>query len=265
MIDFLKQNWTAIVATLALIQPWLFSLYKRAFKKGKVDIYPSGNIEIGFSEFGPTIGIQGTLLATNKDVFINNIQLKIRKLKNNEEHKFDWIAFKPPQINLGHNFPQTIEWPASFIVSTSQPNRYVIVFSDIETLNEIRVLIEGCIKETQTLRQKYHYLSWPKEGTVVGVGHEDVLREYRNSQAYQKAYDVINRFLYWEKGDCELTIIVNTDKPRKVFRSLYKFSLTDQDFESLRLNVISIIQNPFRLAFQQNPWIYYFAYTSYKV
>lgn len=262
MIDFLKQYWTQIIATLALIQPWLISLCKRFLKKGKIDIYPSGSIEIGFSDFGPTIAIQGTLLATNKDVFINNIQLKIRKLKNNEEHKFDWVAFRSPQINIGQSSPQTIEWPASFIVSASRPHRYVIVFSDIETMNEIRVLIEGCIREAQMVVQKYPHLL---EATLGRVSYADALEEYGKSQAYQKAYDVISRLLYWEKGDYELLIIVNADKPQKVFKSLYKFTLTEQDFESLRLNIIRIIDNPFRLSFRENPWIYYFAYTTYKV
>lgn len=261
MIDFLKQHWTSIVATLALIQPWLIGLYNKILKKGKVDIYPSGNIEIGFSEFGPTIAIQGTLLATNRDVFINNIQLKIRKLKNNEEHSFNWVAFRSPQINIGQSSTQTIEWPASFIVSTSQPHRYVIVFSDIDIWNEIRVLVESCIKEVQTLIQKYPYLS--EEGSG-GVTRSDALEMYRNSGAYQRAYDVINRLLYWEKGDYELAIIVNTDKPRRAFEFFREFQLTEQDFESLRLNVITIIQNPFLIALRQNPWIHSFAYTSYK-
>lgn len=261
MIDFLRQNWTSIVATLALIQPWLIGFYNKVFKKGKVDIYPSGNIEIGFSEFGPTIAIQGTILATNRDVFINNIQLKIKKLKNNEEHNFNWVAFRSPQINIGQSSTQPIEWPASFIVNTFQPHRYVIVFSDIDIWNEIRVLVESCIKEVQTLIQKYPYLL---EEVMGQVSRSEALEMYLKSGAYQRAYDVINRLLYWEKGDYELTIIVNTDKPRRSLKFFYRFQLTEQDFESLRLNVITIIQNPFLIALRQNPWIYYFAYTSYK-
>lgn len=59
----------AIVAILALIQPWIFSLWNRR-KVGKLNIYPTGGIELGFSEFGPTLALQGTLACEIKDIFV---------------------------------------------------------------------------------------------------------------------------------------------------------------------------------------------------
>ena len=49
-----------IISAIALIQVWIFAMLKR-LKKPIIDIYESSNIEVGFSGFGPTLGLAGTL------------------------------------------------------------------------------------------------------------------------------------------------------------------------------------------------------------
>jgi len=82
MLEFLKQNWEGIVATVALLQIWVIKLYERYFRKPCLDIYPSQNPEIGYSDWGPTVGIFGTLRAPQEDVFVRQISIENPALEN---------------------------------------------------------------------------------------------------------------------------------------------------------------------------------------
>ena len=59
--EFLKGWGSLIIATVALVQPWMIALWKRFVRPGTIDIHETGTIEIGYSSFGPTIGLRGTL------------------------------------------------------------------------------------------------------------------------------------------------------------------------------------------------------------
>ena len=61
MVDFLKIWGTLIIALFALIQPWIRAIWKKLSWQQEVDVFETGSIEIGFSSYGPTVGLQGTL------------------------------------------------------------------------------------------------------------------------------------------------------------------------------------------------------------
>jgi hypothetical protein len=258
---FLKENWVSIVATIALIQPWLLWLYKRFFKREKIIIYPSGHIEIGYFDLGPTLTIQGTLKAENRDVFIRDIRLKIKKIKNNEQHWFYWAAFGSPKINIGQQSDVALEYPASFIVKKEQPHRFLIAFSDVQTQEEMKPLLDDCIK-TLGLLVKDELQRLVSGSDMLNLGAK-YTEKYRKSDAYSKAFDRLNRNLYWESGDYELEIIVNSE--RRSYVAKYKFSLTADDFELLKNNVITMIENPLRRYLGVQTWVYQFAYAQYKI
>lgn len=58
MAGFLKLWGALIVAFVALAQPWIITLWRHYFRRGQIDIYETGQIELGYAEFGPTIGLQ---------------------------------------------------------------------------------------------------------------------------------------------------------------------------------------------------------------
>ncbi len=80
MIDFFKDNATIIsliIAVTALVQPWFIALWKKFFRSPKIEIYPSGSLEIGYSDYGTTIGLHGTLRAPHGDVFVKSLRLQL--------------------------------------------------------------------------------------------------------------------------------------------------------------------------------------------
>lgn len=74
-----------IVSFFLIVQVRLIALWKRYMKKGQINLYETGTVEIGYSTFGPTIGINGTLRAWNKDVFVRSIDLMVVREKDKSQ------------------------------------------------------------------------------------------------------------------------------------------------------------------------------------
>src|ERR1700682_1369881 len=95
---FLKGWGSLIVATVALIQPWIIALWRKAFRPGSIDIHETGTIEIGYSSFGPTVGLRGTLRAVHHDQFVRIIDLTVIKEKDAARHFFPWVVFRAEKL-----------------------------------------------------------------------------------------------------------------------------------------------------------------------
>ena len=71
-IEYWKiETWTAIVAVIALVQPWVVALYRRVLRSGRLEIYETGLPEIGYSLWGATIALYGTLRSRDRECLLN--------------------------------------------------------------------------------------------------------------------------------------------------------------------------------------------------
>lgn len=138
MIDFLKGWGSLIIAGIALIQPWLIATWKRFFRQGEIDIHETGGIELGYNNFGPTIGLNGTLRAANRDQFVRSISLTITKMKDNSRHTFEWGLFRSAKLSSSGTQEMSFELPSGFMLTTAQPHRYSIQFYDAMAYAEVR-------------------------------------------------------------------------------------------------------------------------------
>jgi hypothetical protein len=118
------------VALLALLQAPLLILGRRFFTK--LDIFETGAIEVGFSNVGPTIGLHGTMRVVFRDVFVTDIDLTVLRGRDQAQHDFDWVAFRSGE-------GPTVDLPTGFMVTSTQPHRYNVVFSDFETRDQIAI------------------------------------------------------------------------------------------------------------------------------
>jgi hypothetical protein len=100
MNEFLKGWGSLIIAAIALAQPWVIGLFKKCFRRKRVEIYETGTIEIGLSTFGPTVGLFGTLNAIHGDAVVRNMTLKVVRLKDKAEQDFSWGFFDPQSLWL---------------------------------------------------------------------------------------------------------------------------------------------------------------------
>lgn len=76
---------TAVIALLALLRPDIERVLQGR-KVTPIEMHPAGRLEVGFSNFGPTIGVQGTLQAIDTDRFISSGRVTVC-----------WPTYHPPK------------------------------------------------------------------------------------------------------------------------------------------------------------------------
>ena len=81
---------TAVVAVIALLQPWAIKLWNMIFKKLKITLIPSGKMKLFYNRSGAYVQIGGVIEAKNQDAVIKDISAKIIRLCDNAELKMDW-------------------------------------------------------------------------------------------------------------------------------------------------------------------------------
>jgi hypothetical protein len=251
LVPFLKGWGSLIVATIALIQPWALALFRRLFRRGTIDIYPSLRMEIGYAGLGPTVGLTGTLRAVHKDHFVESIQLSVTKQKDDSHHEFDWILFRAGKfaIGVGGGSEVTAELISSFMLTTAQPYRYNVLFQDAATQGEMRRHIEHIQAE------------WTKARTAAGpeTAADAVFDALVKQGTFTESYTALDRLMYWEAGKYTLVILVNTARPEQAIIDEWQFELTEDDIKTLRLNPFLVVRETCGLAVTYN-----FAYPDYE-
>jgi hypothetical protein len=268
MDESTKNLVTLIVAIFGVIQVWFIALWKKYYKRGKVEIYETGNVEIGYSAFGPTLGLNGTLRALDKEVFIQSIDLLIVRERDKAQHNFRWLAFRPPKIELSGSQPITLEIPSGFLISPNLPHRFNISFNDNIYFDDIRILFNEYFTEWNKVAEQLNKIGSSLYGKIPLPGEAsnqfNILEDFRKCQSYTNIFAKLNKKCYWECGDYSLTMNVKTSKPDKVFNKNYRFHLSEDDSKMLLLNVITILEEPIANYLRIRNYPYYFAYSDYK-
>jgi len=239
-----------VVLALSLAQPWLIKLGKKIFKKGKIEINEYGNLEISYGAFGPSIALNGTLLALNNDFFIQNIELSLKKMRDNSEHSFEWVSFRSPSFKLGHEeSEQTLELATGFMLYAKRQHRYNIFFSDRQTRDEIRPIFNKISEKwmniirgagvDQFLSQQNINIAQFQQRLTQAI--DNTYQKFTKRSEILESWESFKRNNYWDAGEYELTMIVNCSIPKKVFSKTWRFSLTNSDYENLKLNSLELI------------------------
>lgn len=249
LLAFLTK-WAPIVAPVALVQPWIIALVKRLFMRGRVDAYEAAWVELGFSSFGPTIGVMGTLRATHRDQFVHQIDLTVTRLKDGATHDFKWLGFRAERVTSSSGPELSFELAAGFLIPTTQPHRYSILFNDAESQNDMRAHLIN-------LRQGWEPLELalargPQTDSPAAVTKvlqlpeplrlQQLYTDFSSEKVHIDAFAAIGRILYWEPGDYVIQMNVRVARPHRVFTTQWRVQLGADDAERLRLNVIPILR-----------------------
>lgn len=263
MANLLKDVIIPIVAVIALIQPWFLRLWKRYLRKVNVEIYKTRTIEIGYTSLGPIITLQGTLRATGRDCFIVSIELLVVRLSDGSRHKFDGEWFGSQTFIAGA--PETrLEVAHSFMLNTSQPHRYSVVFVDRKLGDEIRPIVEKVQMEwnktysstaLENIKQLEEAHSDTKTGSSYQTELEKLYRAFFDSTLHVDAYTSLDRLCYWQPGSYEIQMRVKTHQPSGQYTKKWRFELTEQSVKTLRLNVLEILRQTCGQYFQ-NSYVY---------
>jgi hypothetical protein len=229
-LSWIEQWGSLVIAFIALSQPWIISLYKKFIKSPQVKLFEAGKIEIGYSNYGPTIGLNGTLIIENKDVFIRNINLELKRERDNSTHIFEWSYFRSNKIRLSQPKDMEFELAAGFMLSTKQPQRFNILFIDNTSQKELFVILEQ-------FQKAWNDFFWPKfrnaqlQNTTLSTDQfkHFVHPEFTKADIHIDTWGKVDRIRYWEKGKYSLKININSSSPDKTFNTIYNFTLTDDE------------------------------------
>lgn len=264
MLDFIKTYGVFILALYGIFQYWLIVLWQKYFSKGKLKIYETGTIETSYGPLGPVIKLDGTLRALSKNVFVKSMHLLLIREKDKAQHIFSWFAFRPPKIELISNQQISAEIPYSFLVSTDSPYRYSIAFYDADIFKEIRPLFNEYISEW------YKVVTQLKELEPMGQQAEptpniiSLIEAFRKRAIRVDMYTALDRKCYWEPGDYTLTLNVKISKPDRLFSKTFRFSMAEDEAKTLKLNVVTILEEPISDYLKQKNYPYRTGYLAYK-
>lgn len=242
---------TALIALVALFRPDIQRLYRR----GAVDVHPAGRLEIGFSTFGPTIGLQGTLQAIHRDAFVTYSRVIVQRVADNLRHEFQWAVFRPQSLAAT---AQQAEIASGFLLSVAAPRRFNIQFHDAGTADNFRQsLIDLQKLWIAYLQTNAIVLANTPTGQVRGI--YDAFSKVHNTEI-TPLFQTLDRQFYWSHGAYRMTLELQTSRPAKTIIVNYTFALSDAESNSLRLNSIACL-----LATCNVPEVIFnFAYPSYS-
>lgn len=128
-MEFLDKYLAHTIAFIALVQVWLIAAWRRWILKGSIEFYPSASVEIGFSTFGSTISVPGTLRAKNKHVFVTQMRLRVVRENDKAEHTFSWRAFKANTFDTTTGTHKNIELASGFTIALADPRPINVFFA----------------------------------------------------------------------------------------------------------------------------------------
>jgi hypothetical protein len=223
---------TALIAFAALFRPDI----ERLFRRGAVDLHPAGRLEVGFSTFGPTIGLQGTLQAIHRDAFVTYSRVMVERITDNLRHEFQWAIFRPQ--SLGANLQQA-EIASGFLLSVAAPRRFNIQFHDTGTADTFRQsLIDLQKLWIDYLQTNAIVIANVPSGQMRGI--YDTFHNVKNAEI-APLFQVIDRQFYWVSGAYRMTLELRTTRPMKTITSNYTFALSETESNTLRLNAIACL------------------------
>lgn len=226
----------AVIALLALFRP---ELEKRThYFFNKIDFYPYNNIEIGYFDFGPTIGIPFTLRARVGDQLVSTISLKIVRLRDNATYNFQWRLFRDYEAIITNAVSQNenvkIELANAFLLPANTSKTLNVQFHDINTkerfADSVLRLKTGFEKFLNSIPVP------PQDITQLDQAQQLFKQDDENNALVLDAYSILGKQMYWEEGDYKLQVIVNTENPNKEFSYCYGFGLTQEQVNQLDVN-----------------------------
>lgn len=214
--------------------------------RGKISIFKTGSLEVGYSTLGPSLALQGTLLAHRKDVFVREILISVTRDSDGSTHELNWTAFRSPQVQTVWTGFLPIEIPSAFNVQPNKPHRYHIYFSDRKTQAEITPILIDLSKEWIQYKSKNQDLI-DKKASSSNLNPEDVVVQMygddftQNTPAWQSALRVLDRKNYWEIGSYHMHVKIKTALPNRRFTETMSFSIDEASLSIIRMNAVATL------------------------
>lgn len=192
--------------------------------------------EIGYTHYGPSFAISGTLSALNKIILVDNISIEVVNLDKKTSHFMDWFAFRPKQHVMGKFSEINLTMASKFTITPEKTYDYNILFVDNNHFSQIKTLLQAikdawaeyliiCAKEKRSVRP------------------ETIFPDFKKLQLVNDAHERLKSFVYWSAGKYLIKLRLTTRNPKQFFNTERSFILLKSDEEILTANTSKIIEN----------------------
>ncbi len=198
------------------------------------DIFPT--VEIGYSHYGPTFAIAGTLDAINSIVLINNICVEITNKNKKTSYFMDWFAFRPTQHVMGNFSEINLTMTSKFTITPNKAYNYNLLFIDNGRFSQMKALLQA-IKGAWA----EYLVTIAKEKRFIRP--ETLFPDFIKLPVVLDAAERLKTITCWEQGCYLIKIRITTKNPKQIFSFEKYFTLTPSDEQTLANNALNIIAN----------------------
>jgi len=177
----------------------------------------------------------GTLRALNKDVFIKRMKVRVVRTEDKAEHTFTWRAFRSNVYTGAALTPQSLAVAGSFLVNTAAPRQYNVFFASAAFTGQYQSLV-------QPLRDAWLSFLNAQNLAPNPAFAADKFTQFIQAGHTTELHTAISNGFFWRSGDYQLEFIIETDSLAKDISRQWRFSISAQDEQALRLNVITLIR-----------------------
>jgi len=196
--------------------------------------YLSDRIEVGYTQFGPILGIAGTMTTQNKIVFVYHIKIDIEHLGDETHHPFDWFSFRPHEFRVGSFTGIGSKMASKFMVAPDRPFQYNIVFSDQRRYAEIK-------NNLKTIKMEWDYVLADAAKSSKETTYQELFQRFLQMPDIVEATAFLREMSYWREGNYSAKILITTQENKPPMEIDKSFALTNQDAQSLEENALPII------------------------
>lgn len=219
----LKENMTVNVWRNFIIKP-------------RLDSFIAPIAEVGYSHYGPTFAIAGTLTARNTVALIYNICTEITNANKKSAHFMDWFAFRSAQHTMGNFSELELTMTSKFTITPKKIHKYNILFIDNGRFSEMKPLLQAI----KTAWAEY-LVTAAKDNQPIHPGK--LFSEFQQLRLVADATARLKTITYWEPGHYQAKIRITAENPKQLFDITKYFFLTPEDTETLLNNTPKIIAN----------------------
>lgn len=236
-------DWLGVaLALLALSQPWVIAAWKRFASRPRVKIYPHRFIEIGYSGFGATITLRGSLRCENRDVFVHSMGIEVIRSKDGAKKKLDWFAKKEERAifaSSGASATQeetSVSMPTGFLIGPTIPVAVSNFFCDAQFLQEATPLLSK-------LKAEWTQHIGPSVSSVGTAGFDSVteITEFsKKSGTVGALLEYIDQEFFWLPGAYQLVVSAEIDGHASV-KKVIAVDLSSEDSRKLKGNKMAVL------------------------
>lgn len=220
-----------VIATLALLQPWIIKLWDRFFRKLRISFIPSAKIKLYYNRSGAYIYLGGVIEAKNQAAVVKDIAAKVVRKKDKAELILDWSSFMIPVFqSVGGNAVTTNEIARPFKVEAGSLYPVFIEFAstNIEENNRLAEIYKTIASELAGIMQPNMTIEQAKYALT-------------NSNNYQTLRDELLQNFYWKADDYEVELTI-TYSDTKTQQYKFQFSIDSNEATAFKDNIEKSMQ-----------------------